>query len=473
MTIGASTGARDVAFLRFAVARAKRLNPDIDASAFDFLRETLLLQNTPPAPKHKPDPQILYFALKFQQLTGPVMAKGVEDTSFYVYTRFLSSNEVGGSAKSFGISLDTLHLSNQERLRHSPDTMLTTSTHDTKRSEDVRNRLNVLSELPQLWSASVHRWQRMNSKFKQKMEDGRMAPDANEEYLLYQTILGAWPWQMETKEDRENYVERIRQYASKALSEAKVNLSWINPDPEYMKAVHAFITSMMMPGPRGKESPFIDSLRSLLPQLQIFGAVNSLAQVVLKSTVPGIPDFYQGNELWDLSLVDPDNRRPVDYDQRSGFLDALLALSEREGLAAVCREVLGTLADGRAKLWATHRVLQLRQQEHAIFRRGEYTPLEVAGDRQENIIAYLRGDPASGRSVLAVIPRFACRLMRGKPDLPLGEAWGKDQLKIPVPSGTRFTNFFSGESVTVTEEQTLPLSAMLSIFPVALLVTED
>ena len=161
-------GERDVAFLRYAIARAKRLNPDIDASAFDFLRETLLLQNSSPAAKQKPNPQMLYFALKFQQLTGPVMAKGVEDTAFYVYTRFLSSNEVGGSAKSFGISLETLHQSNQERLKHSPDSMLTTSTHDTKRSEDVRNRLNVLSELPQLWSSSMRRWQRMNAKFKQK-----------------------------------------------------------------------------------------------------------------------------------------------------------------------------------------------------------------------------------------------------------------------------------------------------------------
>src|ERR1700678_3671836 len=351
-------GERDVAFLRFAIARAKRLNPDIDASGFDFLRETLLLQNSSPAARQKPDPQILYFALKFQQLPGPVIAQGVEDTAFYSYTRFLSSNEVGGSAKSFGISLETLHQSNQERLNHSPDTMLTTSTHDTKRSEDVRNRLNVLSELPQLWSSSVHRWQRMNAKFKQKMEDGRIAPDNNEEYLLYQTILGAWPWQMQSQQDRESYVERIRQYASKALSEAKVNLSWINPDPQYMKAVHEFITAILMPGARGKESPFVDSLNKLLPQLQLFGAVNSLAQVVLKIAVPGIPDFYQGNELWELNLVDPDNRRSVDYQQRAAYLDALRELSEREGPTAVCRDVLSNLGDGRAQLWTTHRALE-------------------------------------------------------------------------------------------------------------------
>jgi (1->4)-alpha-D-glucan 1-alpha-D-glucosylmutase len=380
---------------------------------------------------------------------------------------------VGGSAKSFGISLETLHQSNQERLKHSPDTMLATSTHDTKRSEDVRNRLNVLSELPQLWSASVRRWQRMNSKFKQKMEDGRTAPDNNEEYLLYQTILGAWPWQMETGQDRENYLERIKQYAFKALSEAKTNLSWINPDPEYMKAVHAFITSILMPSPRGKESPFVASLSGLLPQLQLFGAVNSLAQVVLKAAVPGVPDFYQGNELWELNLVDPDNRRPVDFARRAAYLDALHGLSEREGPAAVCRDVLSNLGDGRAKLWTTHRALGLRQREHLVFRRGEYIALEVSGEHQENVIAFLRRDTASQRSVLAVLPRFACTLMRGKMELPLGPAWGSDQLRIPTVSGTRYTNVFSGESVIVSEQQSLPLGGILATFPVALLVSEE
>jgi (1->4)-alpha-D-glucan 1-alpha-D-glucosylmutase len=465
---------RDVAFLRSAIARAKRLNPDINASAFDFLRETLLLRGSSPAngKQHKPDPEILYFALKFQQLTGPVMAKGVEDTTFYVYTRFLSSNEVGGSAKSFGISLETLHQSNQERLNHSPDSMLTTSTHDTKRSEDVRNRLNVLSEIPQNWSAAIRRWQRMNSKFKQTLEDGRTAPDNNEEYLLYQTILGAWPWQMESTGDREDYVERIKQYSSKALSEAKINLSWINPDPEYIKAVHSFITSILMPGTRGKEGQFVASLDGLLPQLRLFGAVNSLAQVVLKIAVPGVPDFYQGSELWDLSLVDPDNRRPVDYGLRARYLDGLHQLASSKGSAAVCSELLDHLEDGRAKLWTTQRALELRKQEHALFRRGEYIALETSGERQEHVIAFLRRDPASGRSILAVLPRFACTLMRGKVQMPLGEVWGKDLLRLDVSPGSRYRNVFTGEPVTVAEEG-LPLSTLFAAWPVALFISED
>jgi (1->4)-alpha-D-glucan 1-alpha-D-glucosylmutase len=464
---------RDVAFLRSAIARAKRLNPDINVSAFDFLRETLLLRSSSPlSAKQKPDPDMLYFALKFQQLTGPIMAKGVEDTTFYVYTRFVSSNEVGGSAKSFGISLETLHQSNQERLNHSPDSMLTTSTHDTKRSEDVRNRLNVLSELPQAWSASVRRWQRMNQRFKRTLEDGRVAPDGNEEYLLYQTILGAWPWRMESMQDREQYVERIKQYAAKALSEAKVNLSWINPDPVYIDAVHTFISSILMPGARGKESPFVASFDSLMTQLRLFGAVNSMAQVVLKTASPGVPDFYQGSELWDLSLVDPDNRRPVDYRLRADSLDALQALSNSEGPAAVVADLLGNLADGRAKLWTMHCALDLRRQEHTLFRRGEYLALEVAGERQEHVIAFLRGNPAS-RNVLVVLPRFACTLMRGKAQLPLGDAWGTDQLHLPVPAGTHYRNVFTGESVTVSDQQTLALNTVFATYPVALLLSDE
>jgi (1->4)-alpha-D-glucan 1-alpha-D-glucosylmutase len=467
-------GERDAAFLRSAIARAKRLNPDINTSAFDFLRETLLLKSSSPssAKQQKPDPEMLYFALKFQQLTGPVMAKGVEDTAFYVFTRFLSSNEVGGSAKSFGVSLETLHQSNSERLRHSPDSMLTTSTHDTKRSEDVRNRLNVLSELPQLWGQLVRRWQRMNAKFKQTLEDGRIAPDNNEEYLLYQTILGAWPWQMESRQDREEYAGRIKQYAFKALSEAKVNLSWINPDPDYIKAVQGFITAILMPGARGKESPFVDSLKDLLPPLRLFGVVNSLAQVVLKIAVPGVPDFYQGSELWDLSLVDPDNRRPVDYDLRAGYLHALHEQADREGAGAVSRDLMGSLEDGRAKLWTMERALALRREEHALFRRGEYVALEVAGERQEHVIAFLRRDAASGRSVLAVLPRFACTLMRGKVQLPMGEAWGKDQLRLPVSPGMRYRNVFTGETVTVADDGLL-LSEVFASFPVALFVSEQ
>src|SRR6204780_793049 len=255
---------------------------------------------------------------------------------------------------------------------------------------------------------------------------------------------------MESRQDREHYVERLKQYTSKALSEAKVNLSWINPDPEYVAAVHAFLDSILMPSAKGKENPFVASLETLLPLLRLFGAVNSLAQVVLKIASPGVPDFYQGSELWDLSLVDPDNRRPVDYDLRAGHLQALLELADREGPGAVCREVLDQLADGRVKLWTMHRALGLRRGEHTLFRRGEHVALGGLGGRREHVIAFLRRDQATGRSVVAVLPRFACTLMRGKVQLPLGEAWGKDHLLLPA--GTRYRNVFTDETVTVAED---------------------
>ena len=220
----------------------------------------------------------------------------------------------------FGISAETFHSSNLERLENSPDSILTTSTHDTKRSEDVRARLNVLSEMPIQWASMVRRWQRMNARLKRTLEDGRIAPDSNEEYLLYQTIVATWPWKMKDLDDRRNYLKRLQEYASKALSEAKVNLSWISPDPQYVDAVHGFLADILLPTGRRSESRFVESLQSLLPSLQTFGAVNSLSQLLLKIASPGVPDFYQGNELWELTLVDPDNRRPVDYVTYAGAI---------------------------------------------------------------------------------------------------------------------------------------------------------
>ena len=296
-----------------AITRAKRLNSGIDASAFDFLKDTLLLGGHTGAPQSEPEGNQLYFALKFQQLTGPVMAKGVEDTSFYAYNRFVSSNEVGSSMKAFGITPELFHDSNRERLAHSPDAMLTLSTHDTKRSEDVRARLNVLSELSGEWSSFIRRCQRTNARFKRTLEDGRAAPDANEEYMLYQNIAGALPWEFRNEADRWEFIQRIQQYASKALNESKVNVSWLNPNQEYIDAVHGFLSDILNPGKRGKEGPFVEMLGAVLPLLKLFGAINSLSQTVLKLASPGVPDFYQGTDLWDLSLVDPDNRRPVDY----------------------------------------------------------------------------------------------------------------------------------------------------------------
>lgn len=455
---------RDRAYIRQAIARAKYRSPDVDASAFDFLENALLLHGKS---GNEIDPRELYFALKFQQLTGPVMAKGVEDTAFYRFNRFISSNEVGSSIQSFGIPAESFHASNRERLENSPDAMLATSTHDTKRSEDVRNRLNVISEMALLWPAFVRRAQRLNARFKRTLEDGRVAPDGNEEYLIYQTIAGAWPWKMDSAEDRQSFVERLQKYMTKALSEAKINLSWVNPNEKYTEAVHSFLAEILRLDESGKERKFVAALQILLPALRIFGAVNSLAQVVLKIASPGVPDFYQGSEMWDLSLVDPDNRRPVDYGVRSEALDAMQRKAEAEGALAVCHEALARLEDGRIKLWATHRALALRAEMPEIFRRGEYGALDAEGAHSQHLIAFSRRH--GEECVLTAVPRFACTLMRQRAEMPLGTAWGDAALIAEACAGRRLVNVFTGEEVVVPGDGRIRLAKLFAEFPVALL----
>ena len=453
--------ARDRAFIRQAIARAKQRNLEMDASVFDFLEKTLLLEGKP---GNGGDERELYFALKFQQLTGPVMAKGVEDTAFYVYNRFLSSNDVGSSMEAFGISTEAFHESNRDRLRDAPDALLATSTHDTKRSEDVRNRLNVISEMTYVWPSYVRRWVRMNSRHKRTLEDGRVAPDANEEYFLYQTLAGAWPWRMTRGAERQEFLERMQQYTTKALSEAKVNLSWTSPNPQYLEAVHSFLRSIAMPDARGNEPRFVATLKDLMPALQVFGAVNSLAQAVLKIVSPGAPDFYQGTELWDLSLVDPDNRRPVDYGVRQHALAGLLELAGSQGETAVCRDVLHSLEDGRVKLWTIHRALALRNRMPEVFQRGEYVPVTVSHAHAQHVVAFTRGG-----SVLAAVPRFAFTLMGGRPELPLGAIWGDGDLVAPDLAGAALRNVFTGARAGVGADGRLALREVFAEFPVALL----
>ena len=455
---------RDRAFIRQAIAHAKGRNRDMDASVFDFLENTLLLHGKSGADI---DQQELYFALKYQQLTGPVMAKGVEDTSFYVYNRFVSSNDVGSSMDAFGISPEEFHRSNQERMATTPDALLATSTHDTKRSEDVRNRLNVLSEMTYLWPSSVRRWIRMNAKYKTTLDDGRVAPDANEEYFIYQTLAGAWPWKKDSDGERRDFLERIQQYMTKALSEAKVNLSWTNPNQAYVDAVHRFLRSIILRDGRGGEPRFVQTLGELLPSLRLFGAINSLAQVVLKVASPGVPDFYQGSEMWDLSLVDPDNRRPVDYGVRRRALEQLQQLAEARSESAVCRDVLETIEDGRVKLWTIHRALQLRNRIPEVFRKGSYSAVEVTRDCAEHVIALLRGS-----RVLAAVPRLAYSRMQGRAELPLGNAWGQGELVIPQLVGATIRNIFTGAVMQIGEDGRLPLRLAFAEFPVAMFVRE-
>ncbi len=327
-----------------AIAAARRRNPALERTVFEFLRDVLL----PPQDNAHPldDVARREFVMKFQQCTGPITAKGVEDTAFYVYNRLIALNEVGGDPGEFGAELETFHRQNLARLEDFPHSMLATSTHDTKRSEDVRARIAALSEIPDQWARALRRWSSANRKHRRQI-DGELAPDTNEEYLLYQTILGTWPLAPMSAEEHGIYVRRIQDYMVKALHEAKVNSSWIEPNAAWDTAVEEFVGKILEPG---RNNRFLAAFEPVATRIAELGAVNSLSQAVLKMTVPGVPDIYQGQELWDFSLVDPDNRRPVDYSLRMSLLESL-----RENPSP--RELLANWRDGRIKLFATRTLL--------------------------------------------------------------------------------------------------------------------
>jgi len=320
---------RDVKFIEAAVADAKRRNPRTARAIFDFIGDTLALKNLG---RFQPQDRqaVIDFVMKCQQLTGPVMAKGVEDTSFYIYNRLISLNEVGGEPQEFGGSLETFHRHNSARLEHWPHTMLTLSTHDTKRGEDARARIDALSEDAPAWRAALLRWAKFNEDKKSSV-DGEPAPDRNDEYLFYQTLIGAWPGGSLDEGELAPFRERIAAYMQKAIKEAKVHTSWVNPNEAYDRAMEKFVREVLV---AGAEAGFLTDFSEFHKPIACAGMVNSLAQTLLKMTAPGVPDFYQGTELWDLSMVDPDNRRPVDFARRKSLLETLQRCQRRDRAGA-------------------------------------------------------------------------------------------------------------------------------------------
>ncbi|HSE04770.1 MAG TPA: malto-oligosyltrehalose synthase, partial [Methylomirabilota bacterium] len=469
---GPDPSPRDRAYIEEAVAEAKRRNPTVNVSIFDFVRDVLLVRGP------DPDEQAArrHFAMRFQQTTGPVTAKGVEDTAFYVYNRLVSLNEVGGDPARYGESPAVFHDKNAARLARWPESLVATATHDTKRGEDVRARINVLSEVPAAWAAEVRRWRALNRRFKTDVE-GRAAPDANDEYLLYQTLVGAWPAHEEDG-DLAALQPRLIAYMEKATKEAKRHTSWVNPSAAYDAAVREFVAGLLAPG-----GAFLDAFLPFQRRVAAHGAVNSLAQVLLKIAAPGIPDLYQGTELWDFSLVDPDNRRPVDFAHRRALLDALQArLPADEASAAdltgLCAELLAHWTDGRVKLYLTHRALTLRRRRRRLFAAGEYRALAPAGRHGDHVIALARLDgPEPGTvpsAVIVAVPRLTARLAGLTGRFALGDAaweqtWvtlGDDRL-----AGV-YRDRFTGLRVRSERHDggaALPVPALFGHFPVALL----
>ncbi|HZZ77725.1 MAG TPA: malto-oligosyltrehalose synthase, partial [Gemmataceae bacterium] len=365
-----SVSERDRRYVEMAVALAKRKNPLISGSIFDFVRRILLLQY-PAYHKEADRAQQRRFVGKFQQVTAPVMAKGLEDTAFYVFNRLISLNEVGGDPGRFGYEPAEVHGLFQARQKEWPCAMSTTATHDTKRGEDVRARINVLSEMPREWQTALSRWSRLNKKHRTNV-DGADAPDRNDEYLLYQTLIGAWPLQ---KHELIGFSHRIVNYMTKAVHEAKVHTSWTNPNPAYDDAVRQFVVRILDEAHSGL---FLAHFRAFQKRVSHFGIFNALSQVLIKLTAPGVPDLYQGTELWDLSLVDPDNRRAVDYERREKILDELVYRANQSGeggLSTLARELVEHKEDGRIKCYLIWRSLQCRLGSPELFVSGEYIPL--------------------------------------------------------------------------------------------------
>lgn len=457
---------RDRRYVEYAVGRAKRRNPATDPSVFDFVKEVLLL-GPEGGDGGKASGERLDFVMRFQQLTGPVMAKGAEDTAFYVFHRLVSLNEVGGSPERFGTPLAAFHGQNLERSRTQPQALLATSTHDSKRSEDVRARISVLSEIPDRWRAALARWRRLNRKRKLLM-DGQPVPDPNEEYLLYQTLVGAWPVEPAAPREFAAFRQRIKDYLLKAVREAKVNSSWTRPNAAYEEALARFVDRLLAEDLR---NPFLADMKEFQVLTSRCGMLNSLSQTLLKISAPGIPDFYQGSELWDFSLVDPDNRRPVDFELRRRLLGELRQREEIIGRLALARELVAGMSDGRIKLHLIRQALDLRHRQRQLFEAGEYLPLEVRGERADHVCAYERR--LGETSIIVVAPRFFTRLVAGPGELPLGQAvWQTTRLVLPPgDDGGGYRNIFTGEICEAVREdgRILYLGELMADFPVSLL----
>jgi len=495
-----TVAARDRAYIERAVAAARVSQPD-NGVALDFVRRVLLLEDAGSLAEHDRQ-DWLRFTMRWQQFTGPIAAKGVEDTALYVYTRFLALNEVGSEPKRVGRKaaagaggaadepVAAFHAWNAARLAAWPHTLNATSTHDTKRSEDVRARLAVLSELPEAWAARLDRWRAWNGELRRPIH-GRPVPEGAAELLLYQTLLGAWPLE---EAEVPAFKERLRGYLVKAAREAKEHTSWLHPDEAYEAALLDFAEAILA---TAAGRPFLPDFLAFEAVVAHFGAVNALAQVLLKVTAPGVPDFYQGTELWDFSLVDPDNRRPVDFEARARVLAALQSAGagDRRGLV---RELLATWQDGRAKLYLTTRALHCRRRLADLFAAGAYLPLAASGEGREHVCGFARLRGAAW--ALVVVPRLTARLAlvtaNGEqggaagheaasgadalPPLrfPLGEPlWRDTALTLPAHAPARWRDALSGAEIVAAggaagSSRRLSVGAVLAEFPVALLLSQ-
>ncbi len=418
----------DRGYIRDAIVKAKQKNPDL-IHELSYIEKFLMLEfNLDMTDDEKKD--WLQFVMNFQQYTGPVMAKAVEDTVFYIYNRLISLNEVGGDPGSFGVFSEDFHEFNRNKMSAFPLEMNASSTHDSKRGEDVRARINVLSELPAEWDERIRRWSRINRRFKKAN-----MPDTNDEYFLYQTLIGAFPFYSE-----DSFVERIKEYMIKAVREAKVYTAWIKPDTDYEDACAGFIEKLLK---ISEDNLFLKDFIPFQRKIAHFGLFNSLSQLMIKMTSPGIPDFYQGSELWDLTLVDPDNRRDIDFEKRKALLEEIKEKESRD-IGEVMEDYFSRKEEGIIKLYVVYRCLHARKKYCEFFSDGDYAAVETGGTYRESIISFAR--IKEKRAVLTVVPRFLTSFVN-EGEMPFGDIWKETFITIPDGIATSYTDIITGEEI--------------------------
>jgi (1->4)-alpha-D-glucan 1-alpha-D-glucosylmutase len=444
---GCDTSAEDHRYIEWAIAQARKRRHTADTSIFDFLHKVLTARPGDREPYLR-SAEVLRVAMHFQQVTGPVMAKACEDTAFYRYVRLVALNEVGGEPRRFGTSVAAFHHVTVARARLWSQAMVTTATHDTKRGEDARARVALLSELPFVWGRRVARWSRLN-RSRRSESDGEIVPDRNVEYLFYQALFGAWPptLSVDDPEGMQDIAERLEAYIIKAVREGKERSSWSNPDANYEAGLQRFVRGVL---DSSRTNPFLVEFQSFVTSLARLGAISSLSQLVLKLTVPGVPDIYQGGDLWDFSLVDPDNRRPVDWQARRQLID--------EVGGACVTDLSRGWQNGREKLFIIRRLLDLRRSHPGLFAQGDYRPIEPEEDSDNHICAFAR--VRGVEEIVVVVPRLVYHLYQGGCSANWGAA------KVGLPPG-KWRDVFTGRCQD--GDAPVSVSQLLADFPVAVL----
>jgi (1->4)-alpha-D-glucan 1-alpha-D-glucosylmutase len=447
---------RDRRYIHIAIEKAKSKAPALTPAVFEFLKKILLL-DFDEVMDEETEKQYRDFVLRFQQLTGPVMAKGLEDTSFYIYNRLTSLNEVGGDPNIFGISPEEFHRKNTERGRRWPYSMVCTSTHDTKRSEDVRTRIHVLSEMPVEWKSHIEKWSVLNQQHKTLFQE-TLVPRKNLEYFIYQTLIGVWPDYFSPEMDIHVFRERMWEYFQKASREAMLYTSWSNPNVPYEEAVKKFIYGILS---LDNENLFLQVFMPCQQKIAAFGLWNAISALVLKAGSPGVIDTYQGTEFWNYTLVDPDNRRPVNFKQRYDSLLTLKRISE-ESFDDFFEELTESRWDGRLKMFVLWKSLELRKQRPELFLDADYIGLKVDGEKKANAVAFMR--KKNGKSAVVAAGRFFSQILNREEDLPVGEkVWPATFIILPdaVAEGAVFKDFITGREIKAAVkdgQKVLPLS---------------